>query len=68
MKKFWRWTTIFRGHFKRNLVNAYRRIKFIIEIIFRILWELIRALFKMTFFLLGLSWNSFERKFYRFKS
>jgi hypothetical protein len=65
MRRLFRWTIIFRGNFKRNLVNAYRRIKIFILVILRLWWTMIRGLLRVIFFVLGLNWYEIEAKIQR---
>lgn len=65
MRILFGWTIIFRGNFKRTLINAYRRIKTFVLVILKLWWYITRGLLRVIFFILGLNWYEIEMKIQR---
>ena len=61
MRKFWRWTVIFRGHFVRNIINMFKRIGIICLWVIRVSWYILRIPIVVACWILGINWFDVQR-------
>lgn len=65
MRRHWRWTVIYRGHYFRNIINAFNRIMNFMIIFMAIIWDLSMLPITIALWILGVDWYEIQMKFYR---
>jgi len=65
MRKFWRWTVVFRGNLRRNGINMFRRTFAVLRFIGRLLLSVVRLQLRVICFVLGIDWLTLERNIQR---
>lgn len=65
MRKFFRWTVVFRGKLRRNGINMFHRTFAILEFIGRFILNIIRFQLRVICFVLGIDWIRLERSIQR---
>jgi len=65
MKKFFSWTVIFRGNFRRNGNYMVKRLYNIVVMLVSILKHVTRFLLRVICFVLGIDWIRLEQNIQR---
>lgn len=65
MRKFFRWTVVFRGNIRRNVINMINVIVTTAKVIGTLILKIVRFQMRIICFVLGIDWIRLERSIQR---